>query len=288
MNAMTLVFVALCVFALAYRFYGLFIASRVLGLNPKRPTPAVSMEDGHDYHQTNKYVLFGHHFAAIAAAGPLLGPVLAAQFGFLPGALWIIVGAVVAGAVHDMVILFASVRHEGRSLSLIAESEIGKRAGTLASFAILFILILTAVDTGTRVGRYMLQEMLGKVIPKFDEKKWMPGIAVTSFIFTFSWGYLVYTGDISTIWPLFGMSNQLLATCALIVGTTMLLRMGKTGYAWVTLVPASVMLPIVMTAGYMNVVNNFLPKKLYLLVVLSIVLMVLMSLVFIEAFVKMV
>ena len=578
MNALTLVFVALCVFALAYRYYGLFIANKVLALNSNKPTPAVAMEDGHDYHATNKYVLFGHHFAAIAAAGPLLGPVLAAQFGYLPGALWIIVGAVVAGAVHDMVVLFASVRHEGKSLSLIAETEIGKRAGTVASFAILFILILTlaglsiavvnamfsspwgaytvfctipiallmgvymhvlrpgdikggsaigvillaltvitgpyaasnptissmmtlsknqlaifipiygfvasalpvwlllcprdylstylklgtitalalgivivhptlnmapvttyvngggpvipgsvfpflfitiacgalsgfhaiigtgttpkmisnerdvlfigygamlvegfvavmalvaacvlvpadyfainapakafealgmnpvhlpalasavgeqlqgrpggavslavgmayifssipfmkglmgywyhfaimfeavfiltAVDTGTRVGRYLLQEMIGKVIPKFNEKKWMPGIVITSFIFTLSWGYLVYTGDIATIWPLFGMSNQLLATCALIVGTTMIINMGKAKYAWITAVPGILMVPITMSAGYLNVVDNFLPKGLYLLVVLSIVLMILMAVVFIEAFKK--
>lgn len=536
------------------------------------------MEDGHDYHETNRYVLFGHHFAAIAAAGPLLGPVLAAQFGFLPGALWIIVGAVVAGAVHDMVILFASVRHEGRSLSYIAETEIGKRAGVVASFAILFILILTlaglsiavvnamfhspwgtftvfctipiallmgvymqvvrpgdvkggsligvvllglsiiagphvaanptlsslltlskpqlsifipiygfvasalpvwlllcprdylstylklgtiaaltigifvvhpdlnmapvtqfvhgggpiipgsvfpflfitiacgalsgfhaiigtgttpkmlanerdvlfvgygamlvegfvavmaliaacvlvpadyfainaapkayealgmtpvhlpelaaavseqlqgrpggavslavgmayifssipfmkglmaywyhfaimfeavfiltAVDTGTRVGRYLLQEMIGKVIPKFLEKKWMPGIVSTSFLFTFAWGYLVYTGDIATIWPLFGMSNQLLATCALIVGTTMIIGTGKAKYAWVTAVPGILMVPVTMSAGYLNVVDNFLPKGLYLLVVLSAVLMVLMGIVFVVAFRK--
>ncbi|HMK34210.1 MAG TPA: carbon starvation protein A [Desulfomonilaceae bacterium] len=578
MNALTLVFVALCVFALAYRFYGLFIARKVLEIDPSRPTPAVAMEDGHDYHATNKYVIFGHHFAAIAAAGPLLGPVLAAQFGFLPGALWIIVGAVVAGAVHDMVVLFASMRHRGQSLSIIAESLLGPRAGTVASIAILFILILTlaglsiavvnamfsspwgtwtvfwtipialvmgvymhmlrpgdvkggsiigvallflavvtgpyvaehptlsklltltkpqlsvfipiygfvasalpvwlllcprdylstylkigtvamlaigigcvrpdlqmpaltqwihgggpiipgavfpflfitiacgaisgfhaiigtgttpkmvanerdipfvgygamltegfvaimaliaacvlvpadyfaintaaaayeklgmtpvhlpqlaqsvgeqlqgrpggavslavgmayifgsvpymnglmaywyhfaimfeavfiltAVDTGTRVGRYLLQEMIGKVIPKFNEKKWVPGIISTSFLFTVAWGYLVYTGEIATIWPLFGMSNQLLATCGLIVGTTLILRMGKAQYAWVTAVPGLFMLPIVMSAGYLNVVNNFLPKGLYLLVVLSIVLMFLMTVVFVEAFWK--
>lgn len=576
MNALTLVFVAMIVFALAYRFYSLFIAQKVLGLDSNRPTPAVVMEDGHDYHATNKYVLFGHHFAAIAAAGPLLGPVLAAQFGFLPGALWIIIGAVVAGAVHDMVVLFASVRHKGQSLSSIASAEIGQRAGTVASFAILFILILTlaglsiavvnamfespwgtwtvfctipiaiimgiymellrpgdvrgasiigvlllflcvvsgpyvaanptlsslltlskpqlsifipvygfvasalpvwlllcprdylstylkigtigllaigivvvhpefkmpsitqyvhgggpivpgsvypflfitiacgalsgfhaiigtgttpkmvgnerdilfigygamlvegfvaimaltaacvlvpadyfainsapavfaklgiapvnlpelsqavgeqlqgrpggavslavgmayifgsvpfmgglmaywyhfaimfeavfiltAVDTGTRVGRYLLQEMIGKVIPKFNEKKWIPGIISTSFLFTFAWGYLVYTGDISTIWPLFGMSNQLLATCGLIVGTAIIMKMGKTKYAWITAIPGLFMIPVVMSAGYMNIVNNFLPKGLYLLVTLSIILMILMTEVFVEAF----
>jgi len=113
MNALTLVIIALCVFAIGYRFYGLFIANKVLGLKSERLTPAVTMADGVDYVKTNRFVLFGHHFAAIAAAGPLLGPVLAAQFGYLPGALWILIGCVLAGAVHDMVVLFASVRHEG-------------------------------------------------------------------------------------------------------------------------------------------------------------------------------
>ena len=578
MNALTLVFAALCIFAIAYRFYGLFIARKVLEVDETRTTPAVALADGHDYHKTDKYVLFGHHFAAIAAAGPLLGPVLAAQFGFLPGALWIVVGCVLGGAVHDMVILFASVRHKGKSLSLIAEYEIGKRAGVVASFAILFILvltlaglsiavvnalfhsawgtftvaatipiaflmgiylykirkgdvrgasllgvvllgaallagpyvaasptwsgfftlskpaisiliplygfaasvlpvwlllcprdylstylkigtvamlvagtvvvhpqlempaltqwisgggpvlpgsvfpflfvtiacgalsgfhaiigtgttpkmlgsekeilfvgygamlvegvvavmalvaacvlvpadyfainapaaayaklglspvhlpelaravgeqlqgrpggavslavgmayifsavpfmkhltsywyhfaimfeavfILTAVDTGTRVGRYMLQEMLGKVWPRLGEKKWMPGIVLTSLLFTGAWGYLVYTGDIQTIWPLFGMSNQLLATCALVVGTTMLIRLGKARYAWVTALPAAFMIPVTMSAGWLNITRNYLPSGKWLLVVLSAVLMVLMAVVFVEAFVR--
>ena len=119
-------------------------------------------------------------------------------------------------------------------------------------FAIMFeaVFILTAVDTGTRVGRYLLQEMLGHLWPKMNEKQWMPGILLTSFAFTGAWGYLVYTGDISTIWPLFGMSNQLLATCALIVGTTMLIRMGKAHYAWVTAIPGLFMIPVTMSAGY--------------------------------------
>ncbi len=576
MNALTLVFVALCIFALAYRFYGLFLARKVLVLQQGRETPATKLADGHDYVKTNKYVLFGHHFAAIAAAGPLLGPVLAAQFGYLPGALWIIIGCVLAGAVHDMVVLFASVRHKGRSLSLIAEYEIGKVAGSVASFAILFILILTlaglsiavvnamfaspwgtytvsctipiallmglymyrirpgdvrtasiigvvllflavgtgpyiaadptlaklftfskkeisvlvpiygflasalpvwlllcprdylstylkigtiallalgivavhpnlamepvtryiggggpiipgaafpfvfitiacgalsgfhavigtgttpkmignekdilfvgygamltegfvaimaliaacvllpadyfainaapkvyqtlgmtpvhlpelarevgeqvqgrpggavslavgmahifssvpfmkgmmaywyhfaimfeavfiltAVDTGTRVGRYLLQEILGKAVPRLGEHTWKPGIVLTSFIFTFAWGYLVYTGDITTIWPLFGMSNQLLATSGLIIATTMLIRLGKAKYAWVTALPGLFMIPVTMSAGYLNITRNYLPKGLTLLAVLSVVLMVMMAVVFIEAF----
>jgi len=575
MNALTLVFVSLCVFAIAYRVYGLFIANKVLNLKTERPTPAVAMADGHDYVKTNKFVLFGHHFAAIAAAGPLLGPVLAAQFGYLPGALWIIIGCVLAGAVHDMVVLFASVRHKGQSLSKIAESEIGKTAGVVASFAFLFILILTlaglsiavvnamfesawgtftvfatipiaflmgiymymvrpgdvkgasimgvvllaaaiivgpyvaanptlsaiftlskkqisvivpiygfvasvlpvwmllcprdylstylkigtiimlaggifvvrpdfqmaaltpyiygggpiipgavypfvmitiacgaisgfhaiigsgttpkmignerdilfigygamlvegfvaimalisacvlvpadyfaintapavyaklgmvpvnlpdlavqvgekiqgrpggavslavgmayifaavpfmkglmsywyhfaimfeavfiltAVDTGTRVGRFLLQEMIGKIIPKFLEKRWMPGIIITSFIFTGSWGYLVYTGDITTIWPLFGMSNQLLASCALIIGSIMLIRMGKLKYVWITAVPGVIMAVTTLYAGYLNITTNYLPKGNYLLAILSIIVMALVIIIFISA-----
>ena len=153
-------------------------------------------------------------------------------------------------------------------------------------FAIMFeaVFILTAVDTGTRVGRYLLQEMIGVVIPKFLEKKWVPGIVSTSFLFTLAWGYLVYTGDITTIWPLFGMSNQLLATCGLIIGTTMILRMGKPKYALVTAIPGLFMVPVTMSAGYLNIVNNFWPKGLMLLVVLSVILMILMSGVFVEAF----
>ncbi|HEX8989919.1 MAG TPA: carbon starvation protein A [Rhodocyclaceae bacterium] len=576
MNALTLIFAALCVFAIAYRFYGIFIGSKVMNLREDRVTPAVALADGHDYVKTNKFVLFGHHFAAIAAAGPLLGPVLAAQFGFLPGALWILIGAVLAGGVHDAIVLFASVRHKGKSLSVIAESEVSRVGGKVASVAILFILILTlaglsiavvnamfnspwgtftvlstipiamimgiymqklrpgdikggsligvvllllaiiagpyvaadpalakmftfskkeiaviipvygfaasvlpvwlllvprdylstylkigtivllavgivfihpdlkmpaltdyisgggpiipgaafpfvfitiacgalsgfhaiigsgttpkmianerdiifvgygamlmegfvgimaliaacvlvpadyfainaapkafealgmtpvnlpqlaqevgeniqgrpggavslavgmayifssvpflegmmgywyhfaimfeavfiltAVDAGTRVGRYMLQEMLGTVYKPFSDNSWVPGVAVTSALFTSAWGYLVYTGDITTIWPLFGMSNQLLATCALLVGTTMLIRMGKAKYAWVTGAPGLFMVPIVMSAGYLNVVNNFLPKGLYLLVTLAVIVMVLMVIVFVETF----
>jgi carbon starvation protein len=576
MNALTLIFAALCVFAIAYRFYGIFIANKVMNLRDDRVTPAVTLADGHDYVKTNKFVLFGHHFAAIAAAGPLLGPVLAAQFGFLPGALWILIGAVLAGGVHDAIVLFASVRHNGKSLSVIAEAEISPIGGKVASVAILFILILTlaglsiavvnamfnspwgtftvlstipiamvmgiymqklrpgdirggsiigvvllalailagpfvaadpalaqmftfskkeiaiiipaygfaasvlpvwlllvprdylstylkigtiallalgivfihpdlkmpaltdyiygggpiipgavipfvfitiacgalsgfhaiigsgttpkmianerdiifvgygamlmegfvaimaliaacvlvpadyfainaapkafealgmvpvnlpdlarqvgeniqgrpggavslavgmafifssvpfldgmmgywyhfaimfeavfiltAVDAGTRVGRYLVQEMLGKVYKPFADNSWIPGVALTSAIFTSAWGYLVYTGDIATIWPLFGMANQLLATCALLVGTSMLIRLGKAKYAWVTGGPGLFMIPIVMSAGYLNIVNNFMPKGLYLLVTMSVILMVLMAIVFIETF----
>ncbi len=576
MNALTLVFVALCTFAIAYRFYGLFVAHKVLGIRSDRPTPAETCADGLDYVKTNKFVLFGHHFAAIAAAGPLLGPVLAAQFGFLPGALWIIIGCVLGGGVHDMVVLFASIRHKGRSLAKIAESEVSKAVGIVASFAFLFILILTlaglsiavlnalfesfwgvfvvgatipiaifmglwmykirpgdvktasifgvallaaaiyfggaieptstlaqflrlskhqiaiviplyafiasvlpvwfllaprdylstylkiatittlavgilfvhpelkmpaltqftggggpvipgnvfpfifitiacgaisgfhaiiatgttpkmlgdekdipfvgygamllegfvavmaliaacvlipadyfainsapaefaklgmatvdlprlatevqekiqgrpggavslavgmafifdsipymknlmkywyhfaimfeavfiltAVDAGTRVGRFLLQEMFGKIIPKFNETQWIPGIVITGGIFSFLWGYLVYTGNISTLWPLFGMSNQLLAASAMIIVTAMLIRMGKARYMWVTAVPGLFLGFVTMYAGYLNITDVYLPRKLYLLTILAAAVMVMMVIVIVGTF----
>ena len=141
MNSLTLLIIALCIFTLAYRYYSAFLSAKVLALDPAKKTPAYTLNDGHDYHPTNKWVLFGHHFAAIAGAGPLIGPVLAAQFGFLPGAIWIIVGAVLAGAVHDYVILFASVRHNGLSLHKIARDYIGRLTGIATAIAVLFIIV---------------------------------------------------------------------------------------------------------------------------------------------------
>lgn len=579
-NALTLVFVALLVFAIAYRFYGIFMANKLLRLNGSNVTPAIEFADGKDYVATNKSVLFGHHFAAIAAAGPLVGPVLAAQFGYLPGTLWILIGCVLGGGVHDMVVLFASVRHKGESLATIAGKEIGKGTGLVAGIAILFILvltlaglslacisamheaswslftviatmpiavimglimryrknsvtlasiiggvlliagiigghelmqikaisdlfhwrietisiaitlygflasvlpvwlllvprdylstylkigtilmlaigvvfvhptlqmpaltqfihgggpviggpvlpfifiviacgaisgfhaiiatgttpkmltnekeilfvgygamlvegfvalmaliaactlipgdyfaintpkemyesfisqnpglkavqldhfserigvdlygrtggavslavgmahifdsipfmddvmaywynfaimfeavfILTAIDAGTRVGRFFLQEMLGSVIPKFNDKNWMPGILISSLLFTFSWGYLVYTGNVSSIWPLFGISNQLLAACGLIVCTTMLIRMNRGRYALCAAIPGVFMAIITFWAGYEQVVNIYLPREQYLLASLAMVAMVLMLIVFINTF----
>lgn len=578
MGSLTLILVALCVFTLGYRYYGLFIARKVLEIDPKRPTPAIEFADGRDFVATNKYVLFGHHFAAIAAAGPLLGPILAAQFGYLPGALWIIIGSVIGGGVHDMTVLFASVRHGGRSLGEIAREQIGPTGGVAATMAVLAILILalaglalavvnamaesawgtftvfasipialimglymeyvkpgdvkggsiigvtlllasvfgghyiasvpelakifllsknqiaiaipiygfaasvlpvwmilcprdylssylkigtigllaigilvvlpelkmspvmkfssgggpvipgslfpflfitiacgaisgfhsiigtgtsskmiasekdipfvgygamlmegmvaimalisacvlvpadyfainaapeafaklgmstvnldalsagvqenlqgrtgggvslavgmayifsslpymdkmmsywyhyaimfealfvlTAVDAGTRAGRFILQELFGKVDKRFLNPRWTPGIVTTGAIFTFAWGYLVYTGNIATIWPLLGMSNQLLASCALFIVTVMLLAMGKRKYIWITAGPGIFLAFLTFYAGYLNVVNNYLPKGKYLLVTLSILVMCLMAVVFTIAFKK--
>jgi carbon starvation protein len=151
MNSIWLVIVALAAFALAYRFYGAFLAAKVLTLNNKNETPAHKLEDGVDYHPTRKLVLFGHHFAAIAGAGPLIGPVLAAQWGYLPGFTWIIVGACLAGAVHDFVILVASMRNKGMSLSYIARKDIGPISGFAASCATIFIVIYILAATSVVV-----------------------------------------------------------------------------------------------------------------------------------------
>ncbi|WP_286733355.1 MULTISPECIES: carbon starvation CstA family protein [Sphingobacterium] len=582
MNALTLVFASILIFAISYRFYGVFMAQKVLRLNDAITTPAVEFADGHDYVKTDRKVLFGHHFAAIAAAGPLVGPVLAAQFGYLPGALWILIGCVLGGGVHDMVVLFASVRHKGQSLATIASKEIGPVVGGIAGIAVLFILILTlaglslacisamheapwslftiiltmpiaifmgllmryrarsvtlasilggillivgiiaghrlmeipviynlfdwdvktisiaiaiygflasvlpiwlllvprdylstylkigtilmlavgivfvhpiiqmpaltnfihgggpviggpvlpfifiviacgaisgfhaiiatgttpkmlgtekeilfvgygamlvegfvalmaliaactllpgdyfaintpvgdyagflalhpelkavdlqhfsdrigvdlhgrtggavslavgmahifdkvpfmdnvmaywynfaimfeavfiltAIDAGTRVGRFFLQEMLGGVFPAFKDKDWKPGVWLCSAIFTFSWGYLVFTGNVSSIWPLFGISNQLLAACGLIVCTTMLIRMNRGKYALITAIPGVFMAGITFWAGYLQVTDIYLPKGQLLLAFLAILAMLLMLLVFIGTFRK--
>src|SRR6266568_764787 len=141
-NAAWLVIAALCIYFIAYRFYALFIAEKVLGVDPSRPTPAHRHNDGLDYVPTNRYVLYGHHFAAIAGAGPLVGPVLAAQMGYLPGTLWILAGAVFAGAIQDMTVLFLSTRRDGRSLGDIVRAEMGPVAGTIAGVGILLICVI--------------------------------------------------------------------------------------------------------------------------------------------------
>ncbi len=151
MHALVLVIIAACVFVLAYRFYSAFIAAKVLALDANRQTPAVRLNDGRDYVPTNKWLIFGHHFAAIAGAGPLIGPVLAAQFGYLPGFLWILIGGVLAGAVHDMVVLFASVRHNGKSLAEVAKAQIGPVSYWLVLVATLFLLIIVLAGASIAV-----------------------------------------------------------------------------------------------------------------------------------------
>jgi carbon starvation protein len=566
-NAVPILIAVLCIYAIAYRFYSAFIAAKVLALDDANVTPAHRFNDGANYTPTNKYVLWGHHFAAISGPGPLIGPVLAAQFGFLPGLLWLIIGVVLAGAVHDFIVLTASMRSDGKSLAEIARREIDRVTGGVATFAILVILfvalagvglavvnalaespwgmftiamtipialfmgmymfrwrggteraikegtiigvallifavvfgetvqnsayahwfkfdkngitllvaiygfvasvlpvwlllaprdylssymklgsiallaigifavmptfqmpattafvngggpiipgkvfpfvfitiacgaisgfhalvssgttpkmidketharavgygamlcesivgvmaliaacsmyphdyfqinvpveafakvdaslramgfdqsnlealtravgeerlagrtggavslavgmaqifsrvpgmtglmsywyhfaimfealfILTTVDAGTRVARFMMQETLGLANRKFAQTDWLPGVFVASLLAVIPWTYLIWTGSIDLIWPLFGMANQMLACVALCVCTTFLINRGKVRYAWVTLLPLCFIAVIELTAGYQNLFNNYLPRQRYLL-----------------------
>ena len=549
-NAMPLVVGALCVMAIFYRYYHGFIAAKVVALDDSRKTPAYTMYDGQNYYPTSRWVLFGHHFAAITGAGPLIGPVLAAQFGVLPGFLWILVGVVLAGAVHDFIIFFASVRHGGKSLAEIARIQISPLSGIVASIAILFILvvalaglglvvvnalsesswgtftiactipialfmglymyrfrrgriaegtiigviflilavifgkdiahsslatyftfpkpkitlfiliygfvasvlpvwmllcprdylssfmkigtiaflalgviivhpelkmphiteyiygggpiipgslfpftfitiacgaisgfhalvasgtspkmvskesdirvigfgamliegfiailalvaacslfpgdyfainvspqvfetlglntvnldqlskevgenlvgrtggavslavgmaqiftsipgmrhlmdywyhfaimfealfILTTIDTGTRVARFMIQEFGGKIYKPFERVDHLPSAIISSALISCGWGYFVFTGSISTIWPMFGTANQLLAGIALCVGTTFIINIGKARYAWVTIIPMAFVMATTLSASWLNITDNFLP-----------------------------
>jgi carbon starvation protein len=560
MNAMPLLIAAIAFFALAYRFYFSFIAAKVAVVNDVNVLPSSRLYDGQNYYPMNKWVLFGHHFAAIAGAGPLVGPVLAVQFGYFPGFLWMVIGAVMAGAVHDFVILVASIRHDAKSLAEIAKAEISRLSGTTASIAILIILIvamaglglvvvnslsesawgtftiaatipiallmgiwmfqlrkgkvaeatiggvilltlaviygryipdspiaswfmfdhssltvllaiygfcasvlpvwlllsprdylssimkltvigllalgiiivaptlkmpaftmyvhgggpiipgtlfpylfitiacgavsgfhslvssgttpkmlmkesqikfiavgamlaegivsvlaliaaasllpfdyfiinvpvekfqsvlpqlhamgfvdsniaqlsaevgekiigrtggavslavgmaqifsnipgltklmsywyhfaimfealfiLTTIDAGTRIGRFVLQEMLGKFYKPFGRTDWLPGNLLASFVIVVAWAYFIYTGSVSSIWPMFGTANQLLAAIALTVGTSFIINRGKARYAWVTIIPLIFVTLTTLTAGAMNIVNLFVPMLL--------------------------
>jgi carbon starvation protein len=550
MNALPLLVVAICALTIGYRYYSAFLAARVLALDDRRITPAHRLNDGQNYHPTNRWVLFGHHFAAIAGAGPLIGPVLAAQFGYLPGIIWLVVGVVMGGAVHDFVILAASVRRDGKSLAEIARTEINPFAGITAMVAILFIVIialaglglavvnalehspwgaftiavtiplalfmglymyrwrkgayvsgtvigvaglilavvagrfvpgsflapwftfskgeltlllagygfiasilpvwmllcprdylssfmkigvvaalalgvflvmpeirmpaltefvggggpivpgkifpfcfitiacgaisgfhslvssgttpkmidresdirpigygamlcegfvgvmafiaalslapgdyfainvppekfatlgyqvedlpelsrgvgedvagrtggavslavgmahifssipgsrglmaywyhfaimfealfiLTTIDTGTRVARFLVQEFLGRFVRPMEKTDWIPGAAFSSAAVVAAWGYFIHTGTISTIWPMFGIANQLLAAMALSIGTTIIIKTGKARYAWVTLAPLLFVTVTTLTAGWLSITGNFLP-----------------------------
>src|ERR1043166_3542917 len=161
MSALPIIIGALCVIAISYRYYSAFIAAKVLALDDSRPVPSQTMYDGHNYYPTNKWVLFGHHFAAISGAGPLIGPVLAAQFGYLPGLLWLAFGVVLAGAGHDFTVLVASMRRNGRSLADIAKSEISPVAGAAAMIAILFIVIIALAGLGVAVVNALAESSWG-------------------------------------------------------------------------------------------------------------------------------
>src|SRR5579871_3030222 len=148
MHAMPLLLGALCCLAIAYRYYSAFLAAKVAALDDSQLTPAHRFNDHQNYHPTSKWVLFGHHFAAISGAGPLIGPVLAIQYGYMPGLLWLVIGVCLAGAVQDMLVLAASVRRGGKSLAEIARSELGRPAAIVVSAAILFIVVIALAGLG--------------------------------------------------------------------------------------------------------------------------------------------
>ena len=161
MRALYVILPVLGILVIAYRYYSAFIAARVLVLDDSRATPAHTRPDGHNYHATTRWVLFGHHFAAIAGSGPLIGPVLAAQFGYAPGLIWLVAGVCLAGAVHDLIILWASTRRDGRSLAEITRTEIGPVAGATAAVAILFIVVIALAGLGLAVVNALQQSAWG-------------------------------------------------------------------------------------------------------------------------------
>ena len=233
LNAAWFILAALCTYAIGLRFYAKWIAAKALVFDDLRAPPAEVHDDGRDFVKTNKFVLFGHHFAAISGPGPLVGPVLAAQFGYLPGTLWILIGAVLGGAVQDFVILFASVRRDGKSLAEMVREEVSGTAGTIAMFAILGILVILVASLGLVVdnalaespwglvttamtmpfaiimGLYLRYLRIGKVLE----------MTVIGFVFlalSLLAGYLV--NDHATLGPLFTLSKENLALCLIAYG----------------------------------------------------------------------
>ncbi|HDX8612455.1 TPA: carbon starvation protein A [Aeromonas hydrophila] len=176
-HAITFVIAALCILAIAYRLYGVFFVRKVLMADDKLVTPSHQLEDGKNYVPTNKWVNFGQHFAAIAAAGPLVGPVLAAQYGYLPSFLWLLIGCVIGGAVHDTVVLFASMKHQGKSLSEVAKAELGPIAGWCTGLAMLFIITITMAGLSMVVGIWH------KLTGNLQAASWVGFIAVLACVF---------------------------------------------------------------------------------------------------------
>jgi carbon starvation protein len=164
MHAMPLLLGVLAVMAIAYRFYSSFLTTCVACVNPANPTPAERLNDGQNYHPTHRWILFGHHFAAISGAGPLIGPVIAVQFGYMPGLIWLVIGVCLAGAVQDFLVLTASVRHDGKSLAELAKHLLGPTTGVIASIAILFIVIIALSGLGVIVVKALGGESI-KLVP---------------------------------------------------------------------------------------------------------------------------
>src|SRR5512134_432356 len=232
-NAMWLITAALCVYAIAYRFYAAWVASKVLLVDPTRATPAERLDNGRDYVPSNRWIVFGHHFAAIAGPGPLVGPTLAAQFGYLPGTLWIIVGAVLGGAVQDFVILFASMRRDGKSLGKMAREEIGKVGGFTALLTVLLIMIILLAVVALVVVNALKDSPWGTftiaatmpiaLFMGLYLRYWRPGKVLEVSVLGFGLVLLSIFGgqwisQSEAIAPIFRLSGVALAFCVIIYG----------------------------------------------------------------------
>ena len=232
-NSFWLVVAAACIYLVGYRFYAGFIAAKVMALDNDRATPAERLRNGHDFEPTNKWILFGHHFAAIAGPGPLVGPTLAAQFGYLPGTLWIVVGAALGGAIQDFVILFCSMRRDGKSLGQMAREEIGKVGGITALLTVLLIMmILLAVVAlvvvnalrGSPWGTFTIAATMPiAVFMGLYLRYWRPGKVLECSVIGFSMVVLsIFGGEWvaqhSSLGPLFTLSGMALAICIIIYG----------------------------------------------------------------------
>jgi carbon starvation protein len=202
MSSLPFIIGALCVIAISYRYYSAFIAAKVLALDPDRPVPSKTMYDGQNYVPTNKWVLFGHHFAAISGAGPLVGPVLAAQFGFLPGFLWLVIGVCLGGAMHDFVIMVASVRRGGRSLAEIARTEISPLSGFVAGVAILFVVVIALAGLGLVVVNALAESAWGTFTVGFT----IPlALVMGLYMYKFRKGKIIEASVIGVIFLLFAV-----------------------------------------------------------------------------------
>ncbi|MEK6684736.1 MAG: carbon starvation protein A [Nitrospirota bacterium] len=273
LNALWLVVAAACFYVLAIRFYGRFLKTRVANLDDRRITPAHRLRDDKNFQPTNKFVLFGHHFAAIAGAGPLLGPVLAAQFGYLPGFLWLVIGAVLAGAVQDFVILVASMRRNGRSLPQIAKDEIGPLTGIATTIAVLFIVIVALAGLGLAVvnalyhnpwGTFTLAMtipiafLMGFYLQKFRPEKVgeVSFIGITLLLLSVFAGRWVAHSDLATffnfeketlVWLLagYGFLASVLPVWMLLVPRDYLSTFMKVGVVWLLGIGVVLMAPTV-------------------------------------------
>src|SRR3954463_9595594 len=246
-SAAWLVLAAVGTYLLGYRFYSRFLADRVFGLNDRRATPAERLANGRDFVPTTRWVLFGHHFAAIAGAGPLVGPVLAAQFGYLPGTIWIVFGVVLAGAVQDFVILFGSLRRDGKSLGQMAKEETGPVTGVLAMVAVLAIMVILLAVLALVVVNALKDSPWGvftilctipiAVLMGFWMKVWRPGRTLEASIAGVVLLLLAlvagrYVGQSATLAPYFTASGLTIAYGMIAYGCIASVRRG-----WMQLAP---------------------------------------------------